>query len=64
MKVNTVGFDAVLAYQSRFAPLEVDVYGKIVPALRLYTKYRFTFVPSLNTRSITRGSKPVSAGRL
>jgi GNAT superfamily N-acetyltransferase len=40
--------------------LEVDVYEKNIPALRLYTKYGFTFVPSLSMRSMARGSKSVS----
>jgi hypothetical protein len=39
--------------------LEVDVYGKTIPALRLYTKYGFIFVPSLSARNIRRGGKPV-----
>jgi ribosomal protein S18 acetylase RimI-like enzyme len=44
--------------------LEVDVYGKNIPAVRLYTRYGFTFVPSLSIRGMSRGSKSVSARRL
>lgn len=43
--------------------LKVDVYGKNTPALRFYTEYGFTLVPSLSTRSMMKGSKPVSAGK-
>ena len=44
--------------------LVVDVFGKNIPALGLYTKYGFTLVPTLSTRSKRRGSKPVSASKL
>jgi ribosomal protein S18 acetylase RimI-like enzyme len=39
--------------------LEVDVLRKNTPALRLYTKYGFTFIQSERTHYIMRGKKPL-----
>lgn len=59
-----LGYAEAVARRMGKKMLEVDVYGKNIPALGLYTRYGFTFVPSLSTRSIRRGSKPVFADKL
>lgn len=54
-----LGYTEAIARHMGKRWLEVDVLRKNIPALRLYTKYGFTFVQSERMHCVIRGKKPL-----